>query len=354
MTVTRRFALASATLVAAPSVARAQTPRRLRMATSWPRNLPGPGVSAERLAARIGRLTGGALDIQVFSAGDIVPAFGVQEAVGNGTVEMGHTASFFGMGREPAQAFFTTIPFGFTPLEHVAWLTQGGGQALWDELGARNGVKPLLGGNTGVSMGGWFRRELTHVDELKGLKIRMTGLGAELFQRLGATAIAVPPGDIYPALERGVIDAAEFTSPGADLALGLWRVAPVYAAPGFNKPNGASELLIAKPVWDSLDPAVRAAIETASEAEHHVALAEMEKLNMDALATMVGQHGVRLRGFPIEMLRAAKREAASLLGDLGTRSSFARQIHGSYTGFQERLSVWTRLSTHAVLAAREV
>ena len=172
--------------LAAPAVARAQT-RRWRMVTSWPKRLPGPGMSAERVAERIALLSGGRLQITVHAAGEVVPAFEVLDAVGGGVAEMGHTAAFFWQGKQPATNFFTTVPFGLTPAEHVAWVDAGGGQALWDELYAPFGVKPFMGGNTGVCMGGWFRRELNSADDVKGLKIRSLGLGGEVYRRLGAT-----------------------------------------------------------------------------------------------------------------------------------------------------------------------
>lgn len=356
MTFNRRTTLAAAAagLVAAPGIARAQSVLRWRLVTSWPRNLPGPAFSAQRIADRIKLLSGGRIEVQVLAAGEVVPAFAVHEAVGNATVELGHTASFFAIGREPALAFFTAIPFGLTPPEHNAWVLKGGGQALWDEAAARFGVKPFLGGNTGVSMGGWFRRELQSADDVKGLTIRMIGLGAELFQRLGATAIAIPPGDIYPALERGAIDGAEFTSPGSDIQLGLWRVAPFYYAPGFNKPNGSSELVVNKALWDGLPADLKGVVQAASEAEQAIALAEIEILNMDALATMVSTHGVRLRGFPTPLVQIARRHAADLVGELAGRSAMAGKIAAHYTAFQGRIGPWTRVSTHAALGAREV
>src|SRR2546421_9771502 len=171
--------------MAAPSVARAQT-QRWRMLTSWPKRLPGPGMSAERVAERIAAMSGGRLQINVHAAGEVVPAFEVLDAVGSDVAEMGHTAAFFWQGKQPAAVFYTTVPFGLTPNEHVAWVEASGGQALWDELYAPFGVKPFMGGNTGVCMGGWFRREIKGLDDCKGLKIRSLGLGGEVFRRLGA------------------------------------------------------------------------------------------------------------------------------------------------------------------------
>ena len=249
----RAGALGLAGALAAPAVARAQT-QRWRMVTSWPKRLPGPGMSAERVAERIAALSGGRLQITVHAAGEVVPAFEVLDAVGGGVAEMGHTASFYWQGKQPAAAFFTTVPFGLTPAEHVAWVDAGGGQALWDELYAPFGVKPFMGGNTGVCMGGWFRREIKSRDDLKGMKIRSLGLGGEVYRRLGATPQTTPPGEILTSLQSGVIDAAEFVGPGTDIALGLYRVAPFYYAPGFNKPNGTGECIVSLKAWEALDP----------------------------------------------------------------------------------------------------
>src|SRR6476619_1038334 len=182
-TLTATMAAAAAAALAAPSVARAQT-QKWRMVTSWPRRLPGPGMSAERVAERIKRLSGGRIDITVYAAGEVVPAFGVLDAVGNGVADIGHTAAFYWQGKMPAAAFFTTVPFGLTPNEHVAWIDAGGGQALWDELYAPFGVKPFMAGNTGVCMGGWFRNEIADVAALKGMKLRSLGIGGAVYRRL--------------------------------------------------------------------------------------------------------------------------------------------------------------------------
>ncbi len=238
--------------VAAPAVARAET-RRWRMVTSWLKRLPGPGLSAERIATRIAALSGGRLEITVSAAGEIVPAFEVLDAVGSGVAEMGHTAAFYWQGKEPAAAFFTTVPFGLTPNEHVAWVDAGGGQALWDELYAPFGVKPFMGGNTGVCMGGWFRREIKSRDDVRGLKIRSLSLGGEVYRRLGAIPQTTSPGEIVVALQSGVIDGAEFVGPGSDIALGLFRFAPFYYGPGFNKPNGTGECIVSLKAWAALD-----------------------------------------------------------------------------------------------------
>src|SRR3982074_471200 len=201
--------------VAAPAVARAQ-PLRGRMVTSWPKRLPGPGMSAERVAERISALSGGRLQIAVQAAGEVVPAFEVLDAVRGSGARRGHPAGFYWQGKQPAAAYYTTVPFGLTPMEHVAWVDAGGGQALWDELYAPFGVKPFMGGNTGVCMGGWFRNEIKGKADLSGTKIRALGLGGEVYRRLGATPQTTPPAEILTSLQSGVIDAVEFVGPGTD------------------------------------------------------------------------------------------------------------------------------------------
>ena len=206
--------------------------------------------------------------------------------------------SFYWQGKDPAAAFFTTVPFGLTPTEHVAWVDAGGGQALWDELYAPFGAKPFMGGNTGVCMGGWFRRDIKSLADLRGLKIRSLGLGGEVFRRLGATPQTTPPAEILTSLQSGVIDGAEFVGPGTDIALGLYRVAPLYYGPGFNKPNGTGECIVSLKAWNALDAELKAIVAHACAAEASFALAEMERLNAEALAALTTTHKVQLRTFP--------------------------------------------------------
>jgi TRAP-type mannitol/chloroaromatic compound transport system substrate-binding protein len=343
---------ASLATVAAPSIARAQT-KKLRMVTSWPKRLPGPGMSAERIAERMRALSNGAIDITVFAAGEIVPAFEVLGAVGNGVADLGHTASFYWQGKMPAAAFFTTVPFGLTPAEHVAWIDAAGGQQVWDELYAPFGVKPFMGGNTGVCMGGWFRREVMSAADLRGLKLRTLGLGGEVYRRLGATPQTTPPGEILTGLQSGVLDGAEFVGPGTDIALGLYRVAPFYYYPGFNKPNGTGECIVSLNAWNALDAELKAVVSHACAVEANFALAEMERLNTEALAALTGQHKVQLRGFPNDLIAAARNTSKDVLAELASRGATARKVHDSYLTFRERTGAWSKISLKAVLEARE-
>lgn len=345
-------ATAMAGALAAPNLALAQA-KRWRMVTSWPKRLPGPGMSAERVAERIRTLSGGKLDIAVHAAGEIVPAFEVLDAVGGGVAEIGHTASFYWQGKMPAAAFFTTVPFGLTPGEHVAWVDAGGGQALWDELYAPFGVKPFMGGNTGVCMGGWFRREIKSRADIGGTKIRSLGLGGEVYRRLGATPQTTPPAEILTSLQSGVIDAVEFVGPGTDIALGLYRVAPFYYYPGFNKPNGTGECIVSLSAWNALDAEMKAIVSHACAVEANFALSEMERLNTEALQALVGQHNVRLSGFPQDLIEAARKTSTDVLAELANKSAATKKVHDSYVAFRERTGAWSRISLKSVLQARE-
>ena len=353
---TRRqaFAAAGAT-VAATALARpaiAQGLMKWKMATSWPANLPGPGVSAQRVADRIATLSGGRLTVELFSAGELVPAFGVFDAVSQGAAEMGHTASFFWQGKVPGAVFYTTVPFGLTPPEHVAWVERGGGQDLWDALYAPFGVKPFMAGNSGFQMGGWFKKPVTSLDDLVGLNIRAAGLGGEVFRRLGMNAVSIPPGEIFAALESGVVDAVEFLGPFSDQALGFGKVAPFYLWPSFNKPNGTAEAIVSQKALDTLEPELRAIVATACAAEASAGLAEADWMNGQAIKAMREAGQVTFERWPSQVVEAAKVAAKDVMADLATQSPETGRIAESYGVALEQLGGWSALSMAPYLAER--
>ncbi|MCP5149968.1 MAG: TRAP transporter substrate-binding protein [Ectothiorhodospiraceae bacterium] len=323
-----------------------------KMVTSWPKGFPGPGTGAERLARRIEAASGGRLTVRVYGAGELVPALQVFDAVAAGQAEMGHSASFFWRGKIPASVFFTTVPFGLTPGEHVAWIVHGGGQALWDTLYAPFRVKPFMAGNSGMQMGGWFKREIHGLDDLKGLKYRIPGLGGAMLERLGVQPIVIPPPEIFTALQTGAVDGAEFLGPWSDLAAGFYRVAPYYYWPGFHEPNGTAEALVSQAALDALPADLRAVVEQACAAENGEALAETEWRNAEALQTLVTRHGVKLRQFPAPVLAAAREAAAEVLAALGESDAGAREVLASYRQALERARAWAAVSTGAFLGAR--
>ena len=327
----RRTVIAGAAtgLIAAPHIARAQAAHRWRMITSWTKNLPGPGVSAERLAQSITQMSGGRLVVEVFPAGSIVPAFGVFEAISTGVAEMGHTASFFWDGKLPGAALFTTAPFGLTPLEHQTWIDRRGGQALWDEFYRPHNLRGRLAGNTGPSMGGWFRKPVTSLDDIKGLRIRVQGLGGEVYRELGATPLSIPPGDTVPALERGTIDAIELLAPVNDQPLGFQRFAPFYHMPGFNKPNGAAEALISIAAFERLPADLRAIVDTACAAEHNAGLVEAQASNAAAITELVAL-GAKVTAFPADVVQAMRAKTEIVLDRKAAESAMAGKIVASY------------------------
>jgi len=353
--VTRRrrlLAAAAAAPLAAPSVVRAERHHRWRMVTSWPRDLPGPGVTARRLAERITALSGGRLTVELFAAGELVPAFEVLDAVGRGVAEMGHSAALFWTGKAPVAALFTAAPMGLTPLEHMAWIEHGGGGELWRELYADFGVIPFMAGNTGMSMGGWFRHEIRAAADLRGLRWRMPGLGGRLYAAFGIVQVSLPPGEILPALQSGAIDAAEFAGPASDLALGFHKVAKYYYWPGLHEPNGTGEAIVSRAAWEALDGELRAVVTEACRAENAYALAESERRNAAALRALVERHGVVLRRFPDEVIAGARTRAPEVLAELAAAGGIAARIVDSYRAMLAELGDWPRVSVTGFLEAR--
>jgi TRAP-type mannitol/chloroaromatic compound transport system substrate-binding protein len=346
------IAASAATLVAAPHVARAQAPIRWRMITSWTKNLPGPGVSAERLAQRINRMSGGRMLVDVLPAGSIVPAFGVFEAISTGVAEMGHTASFFWDGKLPGAALFTTAPFGLPPLEHQTWIEQRGGQQLWDEFYRPHGVRGLLAGNTGPSMGGWFRKPITSLDDLNGLRIRVQGLGGEVYRELGATPQSIPPGDIVPSLERGTIDAVELLAPVNDQPLGFQRFAPFYHMPGFNKPNGAAEALLSIAAFEKLPQDLRDIVETACAAEHTAGLIDAQASNAQAIGELVAA-GAKVTPFPADVIAAMRAKTVLVLDRKAGESAFAARIVASYRQAVQAGRNWAYIEAYMAQVLRQ-
>ncbi|HSR56006.1 MAG TPA: TRAP transporter substrate-binding protein [Alphaproteobacteria bacterium] len=322
------------------------------MVTTWPEKFPGLGTSAERLAQRITAMSGGELTVKVAAAGTVVPAFGSFDAVSQGSVEMGHAASYYWQGKSKSFNFFAAVPFGLTAQELSAWIHYGGGQALYDEGYAQFGLKPFLAGNTGVQMGGWFKNEITSMEDFKGLKMRMPGLGGEVLRRVGATAESLPGGEIFTALTSGRIDATEWVGPWNDLAFGFHKIAKNYYWPGFHEPGTGIECFVNKAKYDALPAHLQAVITTACRAEAEAMLGEFNRRNGAALKTLIEEHGVMLRRFPEDVMAALGKAAAEVLGELEGADDLTKRTYESFRDFREEAVSWSRLSDQGFLDMR--
>ncbi|MBF0128388.1 MAG: TRAP transporter substrate-binding protein [Alphaproteobacteria bacterium] len=336
-----------------PRPAIAQGKMEWRMVTAWPRGLPGLGTGTERLAKRIGDLSGGRLTVKLYAAGELVPALQCFDAVASGTAEMGHDASYYHIGKSRAMPFFTTVPFGMTAAEHNAWIAFGGGQELWDELYAPFGVKPFPGGNTGVQMGGWFRKEINSVEDFKGLKFRMPGQGGEILKKLGANIVLLPAGEIFAALQSGAIDGTEWVGPHNDMALGLYKVAPNYYFPGFHEPGAALELMVNKQQFDALPADLKAIVQAAAQAENDLMLSELNARNGAALESLITIHGVRLRQFSRDILTALGQASGEIIAELlASDDPMTKKIAQAYVKARTNLVEWTKVGEQAYTNAR--
>ena len=345
MAVDRRAVLRSgaalgASTLAAPAVA--QERKEWRMVTTWPKNAPGVGVNAQRLADKIGQMSDGRLTVRLYDAGELVPAFETLGAVQQGNAELAHSASFFWLGKSEALNYFGSMPFGLMASEIMGWLYFGGGLELWREAMAEFDVVPFFAGSSGVSAGGWFRKEINSLEDIKGLKFRIAGLGAQVMQRLGATPVLTPPGEVFPAMSAGVVDAAEFIGPWNDQAFGLYQVAKYYYQPGWRDVCPTAELLVNRGAWESLAPDLKAIVEaaaTASAMEYH---ADYAFHNVVSLQPLVEEHGLELRLFPDDVVEALGRVSREVLAELGDRTPLTRKIHASYTAFLKRANVYSQ------------
>ncbi len=331
---------------------RAEPRRELKMVTTWPKNFPGLGTSAENLARLIGEMSNGALRVRVFAAGELVGAFEAFDAVSTGVADMYHGAEYYWQGKSPAFNFFTAVPFGMTARELSAWIYEGGGQALWDELSARFRIRAFLATSTGVQMGGWFNREIRQVADLQGLKVRMPGLGGEVLRRLGAAAVALPGSEIFPALSSGAIDASEWVGPWNDQAFGFHQIARYYYWPGFHEPGAGLAAGIRLNVWEELPPWQQQIIRTACAAEVEKSLAAFHHNNARALASLQTEHGVQLRRFPQPVLKELQRVAQEVLEEIAARDPLTKRIYQSFRTNLERMQPWSRIAEEAYLQMR--
>lgn len=325
-----------------------------KLVTTWPKNYLGLGMAPENLAKMVEKMSGGRLKIKVYGAGQMVPAMEVFDAVSQGTAEMGHGAAYYWKGKTTASVFFTSVPFGLNAQEMNSWLYHGGGMELWRETYAPFNLIPMAAGNSGVQMAGWFNREINSLEDLKGLKMRIPGIGGEVITRAGGEAVTIPGGELYTAMQTGVIDATEWVGPYNDLSFGFHQVAKYYYYPGWHETGSTLELIINKTAWEALPADLQAMVETAARAVNQDMLDEYTARNNAALVQLVDEHGVQLRRLPDDVLIKLHTITDEVLAELVADEPLAKRVFDSQKAFQKQVTNYHAISEEAYYRARRL
>ncbi|MEM9331366.1 MAG: TRAP transporter substrate-binding protein [Pseudomonadota bacterium] len=340
---------ATATL-AAPAVAQAS--KDMVIVSTWPRDFPGLGLPAQRLAARIGELTEGRLNVQYFAAGERVGAFDSFDEVASGNAQAYIAADYYWKGKHPGWAPFTAIPFGFTYTEMDAWIKYAGGQELWDEIAGEFGLKNFACGNTGVQMGGWFNKEIESADDLKGLKMRIPGLGGDVMSKLGASPVSLPGGQIYENLVSGAIDATEWVGPYNDFFMKFYEAAKYYYFPGMHEPGAQIAFGMNGEFWGSLSKTDQAIIQAACNEENARTMAETNAFNGEYLNRLINDHGVELREFNDDVYDSFGEAANEVIEEARDHSALSKKIYDSVLEKRAEIGKWNALSDVSYVAKR--
>ncbi|MCZ6604162.1 MAG: TRAP transporter substrate-binding protein [Alphaproteobacteria bacterium] len=342
--------VAAASTLAAPALAQDRV--ELAMVTTWPRDFPGLGTGAQRFAQRLSDMTEGAIQVEYFAAGERVGAFDSFDEVASGNAQGYHAADYYWKGKHPGWAFFTSVPFGLTYTEMNAWIRFGGGQELWDELGDQFGIKGLMAGNTGVQMGGWFNKEINSADDLRGLKMRIPGLGGDVMAKLGASPVSLPGGQIYENLVSGAIDATEWVGPWNDRFLKFYEATKFYYFPGMHEPGSMLAFGMNAKFWNDLSDSNKAIIEAAASMENDVMMAEYNANNGEALDDLVTNLGVQLREFNDDVYDAFGRASAEVYEETRSFDRLTARILDSFLAAREELGAWSKISDQAYVKQR--
>jgi TRAP-type mannitol/chloroaromatic compound transport system substrate-binding protein len=343
-------AATAASTLAAPAIAQERI--EIAVVATWPRDFPGLGTGAQRAAQRIQDISDGKFQVQYFAAGERVGAFDSFDEVASGNAQAYHGAEYYWKGKHPGWAYFTAVPFGLTYTEINAWIRFGGGQELWDELAADYGLKGNLCGNTGVQMGGWFNKEINSADDLKGLKMRIPGLGGDVMAKLGASPVSLPGGQIYENLISGAIDATEWVGPWNDQAMKFYEAAKYYYYPGMHEPGSALSMTFNASWWGKLSKADQQLIEAACSMENDVMMAEYNAKNGAALAALIRDQGVELRQFNDDIYDSFGEASDEVFEETQAHSDLAARIHASFVQARADVGGWTNISDQAYVQQR--
>ena len=327
----------------APAVVHAQANVRWRLASSFPKSLDTIFGAAETFAKKVNEMSGGKFEISTHAGGELMPALGVVDGVQNGTVEVAHTAPYYFFGKDETFALGCAIPFGMNSRQMTAWMYDGNGLKLMREFYATYNIISFPAGNTGAQMGGWFRKPVKSVEDVKGLKFRIGGFGGKIISRMGGVPQNIPGGEIYQALEKGTIDAAEWVGPYDDLKLGFNKVAPYYMYPGWWEGGPQLDMFIGVKAYNALSAEYKAIVESAAAYAHTEMQAKYDARNPAALKTLVSQ-GTKLEPFPKDMMDLAFKEAIDVYADLSAKNPHWKKIYADYSNFRRDQNLWFRFT----------
>ena len=337
------LAAAAAATIAAPAIAQSMPELKWRMTASWPKSLDTLYGGAEIMAKAVAEVTDNKFQIQTFAAGEIVPGLQVLDAVQNGTVEMGHTASYYYFGKDPTFTFGTSLPFGPNMRLNQAWYMNGGGREVLNEFYKNYNVISLLAGNTGCQMGGWFRKEIKTVADLSGLKFRIGGFAGRVLQKLGVVPQQLAGGDIYPALEKGTIDGAEWVGPYDDEKLGFYKIAPHYYYPGWWEGGPITMAMVNLDKWNSLPKQYQSVLEQAGHFANNWIMAKYDERNPPALKKLIAS-GTKLHAFPPEVMQASYKAAMELYAEISLTNTNFKKVYKSLTDFANDGYQWFQVA----------
>ena len=324
--------VAMTTSLAAPAIAQGKI--EWKLPTSFPAKAPGIGTNVTSFAARVNAMSGGRLTLKVFSGGELVPPFAVEDAVQQGTAEIGHSTSYYSASKNSAVHFFSTVPFGMSAVEHTAWLRFGGGQDLWNKIYGQRNLVPFYSGNSGAQAAGWFKNEIKSVSDFSGLNMRIAGLGGEVMRKIGVNSVLLPPAEIFPAFKSGAIDATEWVGPMLDQAFGLNKVANYCYIPAFHEPSAALEVIVNKDAYDGLPSDLQAVIANAAEATSVEILAQFDYFNALAFKQMKDA-GVIFGEFPKDVIEALRKASGEVMAENAAANPDFAEVQTSYNAFLE-------------------
>ena len=315
-----------------------------RMVTTWPPNFPVVGDACSELSKWVSDMSAGRMEIQVYGGGELVPPLEVFDAVSSGAVELGHGAAYYWAGIEQAFQFFTSVPFGMNAQQINAWMEAGGGHELWTEIYQDFNLVPFYAGNTGAQMGGWFNRRIDSIDDFKGLKMRMPGLGGKVLERVGATAVLSAGSELYTNLERGVIDATEWIGPYHDYLMGFHDIAKYYYTPGWHETGSLLELIVNKRDYESLPSDLKAILKTAAYRSNAYVLSHFEAKNNEYLVKILEESDVELLQFPDEVIAELKKITLEIYEELVAADPLSQRVYEAFTQFKKGITDWSQLS----------